>query len=101
MAAENIHQPHDNAPIESTSSDTNQARRGKRKAVGDASNPIEEKPDLKRLRSVDQPGHGIDGGNVAPVSVIENAEESVNKRRQASDFVKTIMRALNSAKDDT
>ncbi|KAJ9107436.1 hypothetical protein QFC21_000887 [Naganishia friedmannii] len=102
MASESYNLPHDNVLNESTSSETNQGRRGKRKAVGDASNPVEEKPDIKKLRSVDQPGHGVvDGGNIVPASGMENVEDTVNKRRQANDFVKTLMKALNIAKDDT
>ncbi|KAJ9123132.1 hypothetical protein QFC22_001323 [Naganishia vaughanmartiniae] len=101
MAAENNNLPHDNALNESTSSETNQGRRGKRKAVGDASNLVEEKPDIKRLRSVEQSGHGVEGGNVATAAGMENIEDTVNQRRHANDFVKTLMKALNSAKDDT
>lgn len=101
MAAESSNLPHDNALNESTSSETNQGRRGKRKAVPDASHLIDEKPDIKRLRGVDHSGQGADAGIITSASALENVDDAVEKRRQASDFVKTLMRALNSAKDDT
>lgn len=91
----------DSAPVESVTQESNAGRRGKKRPAADTPNPVDDKLDVKRLRSVDQSAAHSDvkDGNSGRVPA-GNDEDVINNRKQAHDFVKLAMKAVTAAKDD-